>query len=217
MPIFKPAFMAPGARLLCGLERPQASRRRGATTPDFQLSARRATEGPPRRLRSSITILTKLTLAIPMKDRSPVSSAMTPTRAERLMGGHGRKASRPVDAEQLAGTGLAEGSGFLEELRDLGVGDEPGEPCLVHVEHPQTRFASAGSRNTVAPLEPYRARFPAAFVPNTPRNWSTFSTVVVARIMTVLLTGGLPEIAPLASRLGWRKARSARGKVRPGR
>src|SRR5690348_16040217 len=55
---------------------------------------------------------------------------------------------------------------------------------------PQTRFSSVGSRNTVEPLEPYRDRLAAAFVPNTSRNRSTFSTVVVARIMTVLLTSG---------------------------
>src|SRR5262249_15621059 len=65
---------------------------------------------------------------------------------------------------------------------------------------PQTRFSSVGSRNTVEPLEPYRARLSATFVPNTSRNRSTFSTVVVARIMTVLLTSGLLRISLLADR-----------------
>src|SRR5262249_5980227 len=59
---------------------------------------------------------------------------------------------------------------------------------------PQTRFSSAGSRNTVEPFEPYRAPLPATFVPNSSRNRPTFSTVVVARIMTVLLMSGLPRI-----------------------
>src|SRR5690242_7045780 len=73
---------------------------------------------------------------------------------------------------------------------------------------PQTRFSSVGSRNTVEPLEPYRARLPATFVLNTSRNRSTFSTVVVARIMTVLLTSGLLRILLLADRFGWRRAHS---------
>src|SRR5215472_6814189 len=51
-------------------------------------------------------------------------------------GGHGRTASRPVDAERPRGLGLAEGSSFLEKLRDLGVGDELRPPRLVHVEQP---------------------------------------------------------------------------------
>src|SRR5690242_7075978 len=73
---------------------------------------------------------------------------------------------------------------------------------------PQTRFSSVGSRNTVEPLEPCRARLSAAFVPNTSRNRSTFSTVVVARIMTVLLRSGLLRILLLADRFGRRKAYS---------
>src|SRR5260370_10174340 len=70
---------------------------------------------------------------------------------------------------------------------------------------PQTRFSSVGSRNTVEPLDPYRARLSAAFVPNTSRNRSTFSTVVVARIMTGLLTRGLLRISLLADRVGSRR------------
>src|SRR5256714_12365007 len=54
-----------------------------------------------------------------------------------------------------------------------------------HSNRAQTRFSTVGSRKTVEPLEPWRARLAAPFLPNTSRNRSTFSTVVVARIMTV--------------------------------
>src|SRR5215472_6545818 len=86
---------------------------------------------------------------------------------------------------------------------------------------PQTRLSSVGSRNTVAPLDPYRARLSATFVPNTSRNRSTFSTVVVARIMTVLLMSGLLRILLLAGRFGRRRGsfsgrRAARALGRPG-
>src|SRR5882672_7234138 len=87
---------------------------------------------PPRSLMSSITILATLTLAMPMNDRAPVWSVMTPTRAGRLM--VVIVASRTVGAEQQRGFGLAEVSGFLEDRRDLGVGDELRPPCLVPVE-----------------------------------------------------------------------------------
>src|SRR6476660_492275 len=61
---------------------------------------------------------------------------MTPTRAERLLVVTVAPASRPVDAEQPRGLGLAEGSSFFENRRDLGVGDELRPPGLVHVEQP---------------------------------------------------------------------------------
>ena len=94
--------------------------------------------------------------------------------------------SRPVGAEQQRGLGLAEVPGFLEDRRDLGVGHELRPARSSQSNSAQTRFSSVGSRNTVEPFEPCRARLSAPFVPNTSRNRSTFSTVVVARIMTVL-------------------------------
>src|SRR5215472_7426371 len=94
-------------------------------------------------------------------------------------------------------------------LRNSGIsGSETNfaHPASSMSNSPQTRFSSVGSRNTVEPLEPYRARLSATFVPNTSRNRSTFSTVVVARIMTVLLRSGLLRILLLADRFSWRKA-----------
>src|SRR5262245_46644161 len=44
--------------------------------------------------------------------------------------------SRCVGAEHQRGLGLGEGSSFLEDRRDVGVGDEPRPPLLVHVEQP---------------------------------------------------------------------------------
>src|SRR4051812_45482952 len=87
---------------------------------------------PPRSLMSSMTILATLTLAMPMNDRAPVWSVMTPTRAERLM--FVIAVSRPVRAEQQRGLGLAEVSGILEDRRDLGVGHELRPARFVPVE-----------------------------------------------------------------------------------
>src|SRR5882672_3482534 len=107
-----------------------------ATSSSVALSSTNSSTGrprrPPRSLMSSITILATLTLAMPMNDRAPVWSVMTPTRAGRLM--VVIVASRTVGAEQQRGFGLAEVSGFLEDRRDLGVGDELRPPCFVPVE-----------------------------------------------------------------------------------
>ena len=60
-----------------------------ATLSSVALSSMKSSTGrpssPPRALMSSITILATLVLAMPMKDRAPVWSVMTPTRAGRLV------------------------------------------------------------------------------------------------------------------------------------
>src|SRR5215212_3760382 len=107
-----------------------------ATSSSVALSSTNSSMGrpsrPPRELMSSMTIFATLTLAMPMKDRGPVWSVMTPTRAERLM--VVTVASCLVGAEQQRGGGLGEMSGFLEDRRDLGVGHEFRPPGLVPVE-----------------------------------------------------------------------------------
>ena len=55
-----------------------------------------------------------------------------------------------------------------------------GQEC-----HPLIFCTGPVPAQQVEPLEPWRARLSAPFLPNTSRNRSTFSTVVVARIMTV--------------------------------
>src|SRR5260370_27381322 len=107
-----------------------------------------------------------------------------------------------------AASGLPRAPASLRNSGTSGSETNFAHPASSMSNSPQTRFSSVGSRNTVEPLEPYRARLSATFVPNTSRNRSTFSTVVVARIMTVLLTSGLLRILLLADRFGWRRAHS---------
>src|SRR5438128_10035442 len=96
-----------------------------ATSSSVALSSTNNSTGrprrPPRALRSSMTILVTLTLAIPMNDRAPVWSVITPTRAERLIAVIVAP-SRLVRAEQQRGLGLAQVAGLLEDGRHLGVG-----------------------------------------------------------------------------------------------
>src|SRR5438270_3010779 len=109
-----------------------------ATSSSVALSSTNNSTGrprrPPRALRSSITIWATLTLAMPMNDRAPVWSVMTPTRAGRVSGVVIVSASRAVGAEQQRGLGLADVSGLLEDRRDVGVGDELRPPVRVPVE-----------------------------------------------------------------------------------
>src|SRR5689334_933259 len=109
-----------------------------ATPSSVALSSTNSSTGrprrPPRTLMSSITILATLTLAMPMNDRAPVWSLMSPTRAERLIALVIVGSSRLVGTEQPRGLGLAQVPGFLEDRRDLRVGDEAGPPVLVPVE-----------------------------------------------------------------------------------
>src|SRR5438309_6771607 len=78
------------------------------------------------------------------------------------------------------------------------------QPFSSQSKSAQTRFSSLGSRKTVQPLEPCCLRLSAPLVEKIFRNWSKLSTVVVARIITLLLlcpapqrpssrTGGCPE------------------------
>src|SRR5437764_2069851 len=109
-----------------------------ATLSSVALSSTYNSTGRPRRpppaLMSSITILATLTLAVPMKDRAPVWSVMTPTRAGRLVEVVIVASSRLVRAEEQGRLRLAQMSGLLEDRRDLGVGDELHPPGLVPVE-----------------------------------------------------------------------------------
>src|SRR6185437_7270249 len=87
---------------------------------------------------------------------APVCSVMTPTRAERLMVVTVAPASRLVEAEQPRGLGLAEGSGFFENRRYLGVGDELGPPGLVDVEQPPDAVFLGGiaeHRRSLGPVQ----------------------------------------------------------------
>src|SRR5205085_2672623 len=113
-----------------------------ATLSSVALSSMNNSTGRPRRppplLMSSITILATLTLAMPMKESGPVWSVMTPTRAGRLLAlVMSRPPSRLVGAEQQRGLGLGQVAGFLEDRRDVRVGDELRPSRLVPVEeHP---------------------------------------------------------------------------------
>src|SRR6185436_5962340 len=90
---------------------------------------------PRRELMSSMTIFATFTLAMPMKERGPVWSVMTPTRAGRsIVLVIGPPLLRPVRAEQRGGLGLAEVTGRLEDRRNLGIGHEVLPTLLIPVE-----------------------------------------------------------------------------------
>src|SRR5437879_2767556 len=133
---------------------------------------------------------------------------MTPTRAGRLMVVVVAPPHARYEPSSRAASGLPRAPASLRNSGTSGSETNFAHPASSMSNSPQTRFSSVGSRNTVEPLDPYRARLSATFVLNTSRNRSTFSTVVVARIMTVLLMGGLLRILLLADRFGWRRAHS---------
>src|SRR5690348_7218780 len=84
---------------------------------------------------ASMTIFATLTLAMPLRERAPVWSVMTPTRAGRsIVLVIGRRLLRPVRAEQRRRVGLGEVAGLLEDRRDLGVGHEGLPTLLVPLE-----------------------------------------------------------------------------------
>src|ERR1700730_16691844 len=124
---------------------------------------------------------------------------MRPTRAGRLMAvvivlpPHA-----PKEPSASAGCGLPRCPASLRIGGTSGAETNVAHPSSSQSNSAQTRFSSVGSRNTVEPFEPWRARLSAPFVPNTSRNRSTFSTVVVARIMTAPFRNGSLRI-PLAA------------------
>src|SRR5262249_54543901 len=76
--------------------------------------------------------------------------------AERLIAVVIVASSRLVGAEHQRGLGLAEGSGFLEDRRGIGGGDEPRPPPLVPVvppPHPVLLGGIAEHRRTLGAVE----------------------------------------------------------------
>src|SRR4029079_16544907 len=131
-----------------------------ATASSVALSSTNSSTGrqrrPPRALMSSITILARLTLAMPMNESAPVWSVMRPTRVGRLIAVLIVVALRPVRAEEQRGLGLTQVSGFLEDRRHLGVGDELRPTGLVPVEqrpHPVLLGGVAEHRRALGAVE----------------------------------------------------------------
>src|SRR5438445_6123955 len=89
---------------------------------------------PPRSLTSSITILGDVDVGNSHEGQGAGVIGDDADSCRTVDGGHGRTASRPVEAEQPRGLGLAGSSSFLENRRDLGIGDELRPPRLVPVE-----------------------------------------------------------------------------------
>src|SRR4051794_11208406 len=84
---------------------------------------------------SSMTIFATFTLAMPMKERAPVWSVMTPMLAGRsVVLVIGLPLLRPVRAEQRCALGLAAVTGGLEDRRDLGVRHEGLAALFIPVE-----------------------------------------------------------------------------------
>src|SRR6478735_5021213 len=77
------------------------------------------------------------------------------------------------------------------------------QPASSQSKSTQTRFVSLGSRNTVAPWDPWWARLSAPFVLNTSRNRSTSSTCVVARIMSLPFAGIRVDLVAPTGRSAW--------------
>src|SRR6266487_2714467 len=154
---------------------------------------------PPRALMPSVTILARLTLAMPMKESAPVWSVIRPTRAGRLI---------RLVIVALAYAGYWPSSDAVRGLprcpASFRIGGTSGSdtkfahPSSFHSNSTHTRFSSVGSRNTAEPFDPCRARLSAPLLPNTSRNRSTSSTVVVARIMMI-------SFARIAADLGERR------------
>src|SRR4051794_6583649 len=127
-----------------------------ATASSVALSSTNSSTGrprrPPRALMSSMTILARLTLAMPMNESAPVWSVMRPTRVGRLIAVLIVFSSRLVGAEEQRGVGLAQVAGFLQDRRDLGVRDELRPTRFVPVEqgpHPVLLAGVAEHRRTL--------------------------------------------------------------------
>src|SRR5438874_4628950 len=87
------------------------------------------------------------------------------------------------------------------------------QPCSSQSKITQTRSVSAGSRNTMAPLEPCCLRFSALVVEKIFIQRSKSWTRVVASIMTVSLSGRIVRRLECVCRLqlhseGWRGDRA---------
>src|SRR5947209_8621359 len=85
----------------------------------------------------------------------------------------------------VAGLGLSRWPAAFRIGGTSGSDTKAAQPWSSHSNSAHTRFSSVGSRYTVEPFEPCSARLSAPVVPNTSRNRSTSSTVVVTNIFTV--------------------------------
>ena len=118
-----------------------------------------------------------------------------------------------VPAADLRSLGPTFVPGFLHDRGDLGSERKLCQPSTSQSKSTQTRSSSLGSRKTVEPLDPCCFRFSAPLVEKIFSKRSKSSTVVVARIISLLLCGfSAPRSTPIACSSGCPVPRSSRAR-----